>query len=249
MLQPRLIPILLLKNRRLEKSKNFGDWKYVGDPATAIKVFNEKEVDEICVLDVSARTRSEGPDFELITRLASEAFVPLSYGGGVRNAQEAESLVRIGIDKIIVNSKGFDNPEIFREISSVIGVSSTVCSVDVVFQAGKWMIFDHRTSSASSTVAEFAIEKAIGCGAGEILVQDVERDGTKAGLNLDLSRMLSEKYSVPVIVAGGLSSLEEAKQAWHMGISGVGGGSFFVFLGNKDSVMLTYPQRENGWST
>jgi imidazole glycerol-phosphate synthase subunit HisF len=235
----RLIPILLIKDGGLMKSTRFGDWKYVGDPLNTAKIFNDKDTDELVVLDVDASRNSDSPNFELIEALAAECFLPIAYGGGVRTVEHALDLVKVGVDKVCINSAFFQHPGLLRDISAAIGASSTVLSVDVYREGQRFLV----RGPASLTLEKY-LSVIRDDGPGELIVQSVDRDGTLQGPDLELATFVSERTDIPLVYAGGVSCLEEAQELWRSGFDAVAAGAWFVFNGSHRAVLVTYPQRK-----
>jgi cyclase len=236
MLFPRLIPILLIENQRLVKTLGFESTSYVGDPLNTIRIFNEKEVDEIIVLDVSASRTGVGPDFNYLEQIASECFMPMTYGGGITSSFVAKKIMECGIEKVSINSSYLSTPNIALDISSQLGSSSTVLSLDVTTSSNNFYLrntfipFDEHVKSASNL------------GFGEILIQDVSKDGNLKGPNLELVRRARSLTSLPIVYAGGVSSIEQCADVWKAGATGVGAGAWFVYRGALRAVMITYPK-------
>lgn len=247
MLTHRVIPCLLLSPSRggLVKTLRFADPKYVGDPINAVRIFNEKEVDELMVLDIDAARENRGPDFDLIEQLASECFMPLCYGGGVRSAADARQLFTLGVEKVALQSAVFENPKIVGEIAQRAGEQAVVVSIDV---KRNWLKRP-RLFSAAGVKPPFAdwrdaVANAVELGAGEILLNAVDRDGTLAGPDLDLIREASGIADIPLIAIGGIGSLADIKSATDAGASAVAAGAYFVFQGPHRAVLITYPGYE-----
>lgn len=244
MLTHRVIPCLLLSQSRggLVKTLKFGKPKYVGDPINAVKIFNEKEVDELMVLDIDATRENRGPDFDLIEQLASECFMPLCYGGGIRNAEEALRLFSLGVEKVSLQSAVARNPAIIREIADHAGEQAVVVSIDVKRNwLGKAQPFSAAGVKPSQGDWRQAIRDAVASGAGEILLNAVDRDGTLAGPDLELIREASAIADVPLVAIGGIGSLADIKAATDAGASAVAAGAYFVFQGPHRAVLITYP--------
>lgn len=242
---PRLLPILLIKSGGLYKSENFLNWTYVGDTLNATKIFNEKDVDEIVILSIAEKGSKQSPDFDLLTRLAEECFMPIAYGGGVRTEDQARRIVDCGIDKVILNSSIRDNPNLVEGISRIIGSSSTMASIDAVRVGDSYFAFDHATNIPTESNIVDLISRFEDFGAGEIMVQSVDRDGSRAGPDLELAELISKSSSVPTTYAGGVSSLGDASDLWELGIDAVAAGSWFVFNGPHKAVLITYPRRKS----
>ena len=240
MLEHRVIPCLLLEKRRLVKTQKFKSPFYVGDPINAVKVFNDKEVYELVLLDIDVSRRGESPDFEFIEKLASEAFMPLSYGGGVRTLNQARQLFHLGVEKVIIKTAAINDYRFLKELSQEYGSSSLVVSVDVKRDyRGNVMPVDGRLKKLKTQLAQI-LDIYENCGVGEILLQNVDRDGTMAGPDLEIVRQIG-KRSVPVTVAGGVSSLSDIKNLIDAGADAVAAGAFFTFYGPHRAVLLTYP--------
>lgn len=243
MARPRLIPILLLKNRGLVKTNKFDAPKYVGDPINAIRIFNEKEVDELIVLDIDASKAGREPPYEQIEEFASECFMPLCYGGGITNIEQVKRLFAIGVEKVSVQTSALRNFDLVSEIAGRYGRQAVVVSIDVKKNLiGQQKLY---SSAAGKPVGrdwrEF-LEAAVSAGAGEVLVTAVDRDGTLGGMDLSLIRAAASICSVPLIAAGGVSSLADIKAAIDAGATAVAGGAFFVFHGPHRAVLITYPR-------
>jgi cyclase len=239
MLKPRLIPVLLLRDGGLMKSKQFSRWTYIGDALNTSKIFNDKETDELIVLDVRATLEQREPNYELLTQLAAECFLPIAYGGGVSSPSVARKVTKCGVDKVAVNSAIRKSPELLRQISEVVGSSSTIASIDVSQNVGGYELHNHPDVNLMEYVA-----KMEELGAGEVLVQAVDRDGMRCGPDLELGRKILQATSLPTVYAGGVSSLEEAVSLWRLGVDGVAAGSWFVFNGRQEAVLVTYPSRK-----
>jgi cyclase len=233
---PRLIPVLLLENRRLVKTTNFRDASYVGDPLNTIRIFNKKEVDEIVVLDIRAHKNNQDPDYEYLEELSSECFMPLTYGGGITTSEIAKRVMECGVEKVCLNSGFIGNNELPETISRQLGRSSTILSVDVYKANNGYAIL------GCDEELENYIEKADKLGFGEILIQSVDRDGLLAGPDLELVKIVSRATNLPIIYSGGISNLEQCSNVWNLGASGVGAGAWFVYRGPHRAVMITYPK-------
>lgn len=237
-----MIPILLLKDGGLVKTTKFASPKYVGDITNVVRIFNEKEVDELMVLDIEASAQRRPPNFELIRRIAGEAFMPLSYGGGVRSVGDAQRLLKLGVEKVALKTGAFERPSLVREISDAFGAQCVVGVVDVKKSFwGKYEVHSHTRDSAPEPSPVRWAERLVREGAGEILVQAVHRDGTMSGFDLDLLRMFDGKLSVPLIAAGGASDLQSMRAA--LGacrLSALGVGARFVYHGPHRAVLVSY---------
>jgi imidazole glycerol-phosphate synthase subunit HisF len=246
MIIPRVIPCLLLRGNGLVKTVRFKDPTYLGDPRNTIKIFNEKEVDELVVLDITATTERREPNFKLISELTSECFMPLGYGGGITNLHQMERLFKLGIEKVIINTYAAAKPIFISEASRVFGSQSVVVSIDVkrsLFGRYGIMVEAGKRKSVFEPVT-FAMEM-VGLGAGEILLNSIDRDGTMQGYDVELIRRVSSAVSIPVIACGGASRIEDFYSAIQEGASAVAAGSMFVFHGKHRAVLITFPKRKD----
>lgn len=241
----RVIPVLLLHNRGLVKSVKFKNYKYVGDPINAVKIFNEKEVDEICILDITATKQKKQPDITRITEIVSEAFMPLSYGGGVSNLEQAEKLFYNGVEKIVLNYSATHRKNLIGEIADRYGSQSVMASIDYKTNwLGKTSVY---TLNGSEDVKTHPVDKAKkmqDCGAGEIILNSIERDGTYKGYDLPMIEKVSKAVNIPVVACSGASSVEDFRKAVDAGASAVAAGSMFVFQRPHNAVLISYPQQE-----
>jgi len=244
MLKTRVIPCLLLKDGGLVKTIRFADAKYVGDPINTIKIFNDKEVDELLLLDISASREGKGPAFATVGQIASECFMPVCYGGGVRTLEQAKRIVALGIEKISINHAAIETPGLVREMADDLGSQAVVVSVNVKKNwRGKYRVYDNGTGRTLDRDPVEHVEQLVAMGAGEVLVNDVDRDGTQQGYNLDLIRRFTQRLPVPVIACGGAWTTEHLRQAVkESGASAVAAGSMFVFQGPHRAVLVSYPQ-------
>lgn len=243
MLKNRVIPCLLINDGGLIKTQQFGSPKYVGDPINAIRIFNEKEVDELLVIDVGASRKKRGPDYALIEQYAGECFMPLCYGGGVASVDQAKRLFSIGVEKICLQSAVLDNMSLVREITGRYGNQSVVVSVDVkkTFFNG-YRLYSATTGKLLKLPWLQFITSAVNNGAGEILLNSVERDGMMQGMDLPMIKEAAKNLSVPLIAVGGIGSLADIRAAVEHGASAVAVGSFFVFHGPHRAVLISYPE-------
>jgi cyclase len=242
MLKHRVIPSLLLHNDGLVKTQKFSHPKYVGDPINAIRIFNDKEVDELVVLDISASREDREPNYELIEQLAGECFMPLCYGGGIRTIEQARKLFELGLEKVAIQSAALEDMSLITKISEQFGSQSVVVSVDIKKNwLGKRNLFVSASKQLSSRKWTEFIQQAVAAGAGEVMLNAVDRDGLMQGMDIDLIREASLNLSVPLIAVGGVGSLEDIKAATDAGASAVAAGAFFVYHGPHRAVLITYP--------
>ena len=244
MLRPRIIPSLLVKNGGLVKTQNFASPKYVGDPINAVKIFNEKEVDEIIVVDIDATVLGREPDYTLIKNLAAECRMPLCYGGGVKRVDQVERIISLGVEKVAISSAAVSDPEIVAKAAQVVGGQSVVVVMDVKKSrfGSKYELRTHNASKRTGLAPiEFA-RKAEKFGAGEVVVNAIDRDGVMKGYDLELIRSIREAISLPMTALGGAGSLEDIRRLVNtFGIIGACAGSFFVFKGVYRAVLISYP--------
>lgn len=237
--------MLLVRNKGLVKTTKFKDEKYVGDPLNAVRIFNEKNVDEIIILDIDASVKGLEPDFKMIEKIASECRMPLCYGGGVRTADHALEILSLGVEKVSLSSAAIQNPEIITEISDKVGNQSVVVSLDVrpkLFGGYEVLIFNGTLS-----VRRNLIDLAAECqklGAGELLINSIDRDGVMNGYDLKLISKIKKNIDIPITVAGGCGSIDDLLALHEQeGLIGAAAGSFFVFKGKYRAVLITYPDQ------
>lgn len=243
MLHTRIIPCLLSRNNGLVKTVKFKNPKYLGDPINIIKIFNEKEVDELILLDITATIENRPPDFDYLANLTNECFMPLCYGGGVRSIENMRTLFKIGIEKVAINTYTTENTSFIREAANEFGSQSIVVSIDVKKNLmGKYHIFTHGgRKSTRFDLSDYC--KEIACeGAGEILLTSIDRDGSMAGYDLKLIRAVSDAVSIPVVACGGAGNIQHMVEAANQGgASAVAAGSLFVYQGPHRAVLINYP--------
>ena len=241
-MRPRLLPILLLSDGGLVKTVKFQSPRYVGDPINAVRIFNEKEVDEIAFLDIDAHRTGQGPNFALLADIATEAFMPFGYGGGVRTVEQAQRLFGLGVEKVILNSVLADDPDLVTRAANSAGSQSVVASIDCRKSwLGKYSVHvGGGKRSLGRAPAEYAREMERR-GAGEIVINSVDRDGTMTGYDLELVGEVASAVSIPVVAAGGAGSLSDVQAAIGAGASAAAAGSLFVFHGRHRAVLINYP--------
>lgn len=242
MIRARVIPCLLLRGHGLVKTRKFKEAVYVGDPVNAVRIFSEKEVDELVVLDMEASKHSREPNYKLIEEIAGECFMPLAYGGGISTLEQARKLIRCGVEKLVINSAAAQRPELITEISRVFGRQAVVAGIDVrptLF--GGYRIWTHSATVETKLRISEHVKSLITAGAGEILVNCIDRDGMMQGYDLPLIKELAHLVDVPVIACGGAGSYEHLAEAIRAGASAVAAGSMFVFHGKHRAVLINYP--------
>jgi imidazole glycerol-phosphate synthase subunit HisF len=244
MLRPRIIPCLLVQDRGLVKTIQFGDPKYVGDPLNAVRIFNEKEVDELMVLDIDATRKRIEPNYTLIEHLAMECRMPLCYGGGIASPEQAQRIVQLGVEKVAVSAAAVNNPGVIADMARHLGSQSVVVVIDVRrLPDGSYGVFTHNgTRPSSRDPVEFAVEMQ-GRGAGEVVLNSIDNDGMMKGYDVELVDRVTESITVPVTVLGGAGSLEDIRAlVARYGIIGAAAGSLFVFKGVYRAVLINYPR-------
>ena len=243
MLKHRVIPALLLLNGGLVKTVKFKNPKYVGDPINAVRIFNEKEVDELLVLDIAASKEHREPSYDLIEEFAGECFMPLAYGGGVTTVEQAARLFGLGVEKVCIQTAALRDSTLVNRLADRFGSQSVMVSVDVKRNwLGKRQIYGAADGKARSEPWLELTQRLVSAGAGEVLLNAVDRDGTLTGPDLELIRTASASISVPLIAVGGIGSLAYIKAAVEAGASAVAAGAFFVFHGPHRAVLITYPK-------
>lgn len=246
MLRPRIIPCLLVRNKGLVKTVKFKEGKYVGDPLNAVKIFNEKEVDELILLDIDATTENREPDFELIRNIAIESRMPLCYGGGVKTVEHAKKIISLGAEKVAISSVALSNPYIITEMAHAVGTQSVIVVIDVKAKSffGKQEIVSHNgTKLTGLNPVEFA-KQCEAAGAGEIVINSVDHDGVLDGYDLKLIKEIREAVTLPLTAIGGASSLNDLSDLISkFGVVGAAAGSLFVFKGKYKAVLINYPNR------
>jgi cyclase len=246
MLRVRIIPALLLDNESLVKTTRFRHPTYIGDPCNTVRIFNELEVDELAFLDITATRDRRPPNFALLQDVATECFMPLSYGGGLTSFDDAARIFGIGFEKVVVNSFAHERPELITEIADVYGAQAVVASIDVgtgLFGGERIMTHGGRRARRPDPVA-WAVELERR-GAGEILLTSIDREGTWDGMDIDLIRKVSDAVTVPVIAQGGAGSVSDLAEAVHVGhASSVAVGSMVVFQKKGFGVLVNFPEYE-----
>jgi imidazole glycerol-phosphate synthase subunit HisF len=244
MIIPRIIPCLLLASSGLVKTVKFKDPKYIGDIINTVRIFNEKEVDEIVILDIKASLENRPPNYTLLKDIATECFMPLCYGGGIRSVDEIKKLFELGIEKISLNSSVFDDSQLISQASNAFGSQSIVISIDIKRNMfGNYSVNSHSGSKDRKVDPVDFAKKVEGLGAGEILVTSIDRDGTRQGYDLDIINRISSAVGIPVIACGGANNLEDCKKVLLAGAAGAAAGSFFVLHGKHRAVLVSYPDR------
>jgi cyclase len=240
----RVIPVLQIENRKLVKTIGFKSPSYVGDPLNALRILNEKQVDEVAVVDIGA-TQKKKPDMDFIHQLASECFMPMSYGGGISSVDQVREIFQLGIEKIIIGASFYKRPDFVTDISKQFGSQSVMVSVDV---KKNWLgiqrvFINHGTIDTGHSPVSYAA-LAQTAGAGELLLQSIERDGSFKGYDFNLIEKVSKSVTIPVVPLGGANSITDFLKALQVGASAVAAGSMFVFKGPHKAVLINYPDQE-----
>lgn len=249
MLRPRIIPCLLVHKGGLVKTQGFKQPKYVGDPINAVRIFNEKEADELMVLDIDATRNGVAPDFGLVAKLAAECRMPMCYGGGVTSAEQATRLVDLGVEKVAVSAAAITNPGLLSEIAQAVGRQSVVAVLDVHKRSGLFAK-GYEVCTHNATIVHkldpFALAKQLqDAGAGEVVINSVDRDGTMEGYDLELAEQFKQVLSVPATFLGGAGTLDHmGALVSRLGVVGAAAGSLFVFKGKYRAVLINYPTQQ-----
>jgi imidazole glycerol-phosphate synthase subunit HisF len=246
MLKTRVMPCLLSRNGRLVKTVKFKNPAYVGDPVNAIKIYNEKEVDELILVDITATIEQKEPPFELLAEVTSECFMPFTYGGGIRDIEIIRRLFSLGIEKIVVNSFAVENPPFIKQAAALFGSQSIVVSIDAKKNwLGRYSVFSHGGRKDTKLDPVEYAKLMENMGAGEILLNSIDRDGTMEGYDTDLIKSVTDVVGIPVIACGGAGSVDDFGKAVRIGgASAVAAGSMVVYQGKNRGVLINFPSRE-----
>lgn len=245
MLKTRVMPCLLLKNGRLVKTVRFKEEKYIGDPLNAVRIYNQKEVDELVIYDITKTTQGEAIDFNLIEKIASQCFMPVCYGGGVKSLEDFKTLFSLGIEKVSVSSLMFDDPKVVCQAAEVFGTQSIIGTVDLSkpFFSSRYSIKTHSATKKQNIKLSEIVSYCEGLGIGEIIVNNVNREGTWEGFDIELLKMITNEATVPVVAVGGAGCLDDIKSAVHIGgVSAVCIGSLAVFQSKGMGVLIKFPK-------
>jgi len=242
MLLSRYIPCLLLKDKGLVKSINFKKYKYIGDPLNAVKIFNEKEADELMFIDIEASKKKKEIDYKLLEKIANQSFMPLCYGGGIKTIQQMKRIFYIGYEKISLNTIALNDLSIVKKASETFGSQSVVITVDIKKNLfGKYQIFSHTKKKVLRIPFLEYIKKVIKNGAGEIVINNVDRDGKMNGFDLKLMRQISDVVDIPIIALGGAGKFQDMTDVIKLSnISAAAAGSLFVYQGPNKAVLINY---------
>lgn len=242
----RIIPNLLIKDNYLVKGIQFENHKYVGDVFNAVKIFSEKKVHEIQILDISSRKQNNCIDINLIKKIRSEIFVPLSVGGGIKNIEQVSSIINEGVEKIIINSENFYNKNLIKQIVKKFGSQSVVVSIDVKQIQNQFKIASNNGKVIENVDLINFINEIQDMGAGEIILTSIDHEGLKKGLNYDLYKHVEEHIKIPLIANGGIGSLDDINDFFdNYTFSAVACGALFVFFGERNAVLINYPDQKS----
>lgn len=247
MLQSRIIPCLLIHNKGLVKTVKFKDAKYVGDPLNAVKIYNEKEADELIVLDIDASVEKNEPDYKLIERLALQCRMPLCYGGGIKTVEQALKIFSLGVEKIALSSAAIENPNLISQLADKVGKQSVVVVIDAKKKllSSKYEVYMHNAKKSTGLNAVDWAKKVEDLGAGEIVINCIDNDGLMTGYDLNLIDKIREVTNIPLTVLGGAGSYEDFNNLIRKyQVLGLAAGSFFVFKGKYRAVLINYPNLE-----
>ncbi len=241
--QARVIPCLLIRGNGLVKTKKYKDAIYLGDPVNAVRIFSDKEADEIVILDIDASRLGREPNYELISEMAGEAFMPVAYGGGIRTVEQIRRLIRSGVEKVVINTAATETTETIEAAVKIFGSQAIVGAVDVRRNMfGGYVVVSKSGTVATSLNLQQHLQNLVRAGVGELFINDVDRDGCMAGYDLALVRNVA-MAPVPVVMCGGAGTLEDLRKAVHDGgASAVAAGSMFVFHGKHRAVLISYPK-------
>lgn len=242
----RVIPVLLMSNGGIVKTVNFRNPHYIGDPINTIRIFNDKEADEIMLLDIDCSRKNKEPDYELIKKIAGECFMPLAYGGGIRTVEHAKKIIRSGVEKVVINTAAYQNKLLIKEIAEIIGSQSVIVSVDYRKNFfGKNVIYTHGgKKKEASDIIEY-VQEMEHFGAGECLLNSIDRDGTRKGYDTSTLKKITSVLKIPVIACGGANNINDFVDAVKLGgATAVAAGSMFIYMNNKESILINYPSQE-----
>ena len=244
MLKTRVMPCLLINNERLVKTVKFKNASYVGDPVNAIKIYNEKEVDELIIVDISATVEKRLPPFRMIAEITDECFMPLCYGGGIRSVEDIRTIFASGVEKIAINSYAVENPFFVRQAAAIFGSQSIVLSLDAKKTLrGRYAVCTHSGHNVTKFDPAVFARQMEEMGAGEILLNSIDRDGTWEGYDLELIEKVADAVTIPVIALGGAGHMGHFSEAVQSGASACAAGSMVVYQGRNKGVLINFPTR------
>lgn len=241
----RLIPVLLLKGKGLVKTSKFKNPVYIGDPINAVRIFNEKEVDELVLCDIDASILQREPNYPWIKDIVSESFMPVGYGGGIRNMEQIRKIFDLGVEKVILNSAAFDF-KLISQAAAIYGNQSIVGCIDAKKSFfGTYIVYSKSGSIKHNTTPDEFAKQLVSAGVGEIIIQSIDNEGSMNGFDLDLTQSITSVVNVPVVASGGAGNMQHISDVLDKGkASSVAAGSFFVFKGKHKAVLINYPKQE-----
>lgn len=243
--RPRIIPTLLIDDRDLIKTVQFEKRTYLGDPVNAVKIFNRKGIDELSILDIGATKYDREPDYDLLKDMASEAFMPLSYGGGIKTVNQIHTLLAIGYEKVVINSELVKKPQLITSAAEKYGSQSIVASIDVKRVKGKYKCFITDGTEETKWDPVDLAKEAERLGSGELILNSIDNDGLMTGYDIELVRSVVDAIKIPVIAIGGAGGIQDLKRVLHNGHAhAAAGGSMFVYYGKLKAVLITAPSEE-----
>ena len=247
MLKTRVMPCLLLRGWGLVKTVKFKKPNYVGDPINTVRIYNEKEVDELIFLDITATPEGKKPPFQVISEIAGECFMPFTYGGGITNIDDIKTIFSLGVEKVAINSYALENPDFVTQAAEAFGSQSIVVSIDVKRGIlGRYGVYTHGGTKAAKIDPVSWAREMMDRGAGEILLTSIDRDGTYSGYDIDLIRTVSDAVAIPVIACGGAGTTEDFGLAVRQGgASAVAAGSMVVYQGQGHGVLINFPSKQD----
>lgn len=247
MFRPRVIPVLLLRNQGLVKSVEFKKHRYIGDPINAVKIYNDLKADELVFLDIDATKEGRTVSLDFVRKVGEEANMPFAVGGGIKSIQSIREIIGAGAEKVVINTYASERPDFVKEASEEFGSSTIVVCIDVKKKLfggiNTWTNGGSRSTGYSPVeFAQLMEEK----GAGEIIIQSIERDGTKKGYDIQLTRDVAQAVKIPVVALGGAGSITHLKEVYNKGYAnGLAAGSIFVYYGSRDGILINYPNRND----
>ena len=247
MLRPRLIVSLLLSENALIKTKQFDNSKYIGDPINAVKIFNEKSVDELLIVDINKSRENKSPNYDLISKISRECRMPICYGGGIKAIEDIENIITLGVEKVSLSSAFFKNPKLITKAANKFGSQSIVVCLDIKKSKlkKKYEVFIINGKKFINKDLLTVVKEVESFGAGELIINSIDQDGMMKGYDLELCRKLSEQTKLPITFLGGASCLNDFRDLWsYCGTVGAAAGSLFVFKGKFRAVLINYPSNE-----
>ena len=246
MLRPRIIPCLLIKNNGLVKTFNFSQEKYIGDPINAVKIFNEKLVDELMIIDIDATVKKLDPNYELIRKIAAESQMPISYTGGIKSVEQVKKIIGYGVEKVGISSSAISNPDLILNASKEVGSQSIVIVLDVKKKfLGGYSIYTHNGKIDTGHKFENLVKNFVEKGVGEFVINSIDNDGKMMGYDLNIIRLIRNLVPVPITLIGGAGSIDHIKKLFNeFNLVGAGVGSMFVFQGKYKAVLINYPTKD-----